>query len=71
MQSTIVHWLVEISHEFCVDESTLLKSVKLMDMYVIDLRNNMGKPLMGQSYLSNQIVTVPPSILQCVVRQVV
>ena len=68
MRSTVVHWLVEISHELCVDEITLFKSVKLMDMYVIDLKNNMDTPLMGPSCLSNQIVTVPPSRLQCVAR---
>ena len=68
MRSTVVHWLVEISHEFCVDKNTLFKSVKLIDVYVIDLRNNMGKPLMGSYCLNNKIVTVPTSRLQCVAR---
>ena len=57
-----------ISHELYVDESTLFKSVKLLNMYMIDLRNTMGKPLMGTYHTSNEIVMVPPSRLQCVTR---
>ena len=68
IRSTVIHWLVEISHELCVDESTLFKSVKLLNMYMIDLRNTMGKPLMGQSHISNEIVMVTPSRIQCFTR---
>ena len=70
MRKKVISWLVDISYVTEVDECSLFKAVKLMDLYLIHYSNKVMRTYTGTQRQNTNIITFNKLSYQCIERYV-
>ena len=70
MRKLVISWLVDVSCLAEVDECSLFKAVKLMDLYLIHYSNKVMKTYTGTQRQNTNITTFNKLNYQCIARYV-
>ena len=70
MRKEVISWLVDVSHVTEVDECSLFKAVKLMDLYFIHYSNKVMKTCTGTQRQNTSIIRFNKLNYQCIARYV-
>ena len=70
MRKEVISWLVDVSHVTEVDECSLFKAVKLMDLYFIHYSNKVMKTYTGTQRQNTNIIRFNKLNYQCIARYV-